>query len=123
VFAPLRLVAGAARFLDQSIQLCIHVTATVGPMGWKPLTVKRVKNIRILIPTQPAQGIYLESALRDTGKESSELEAPYLQRYAHLAQFLLQNHRHQPAGLIRRCLHCQPEANPALPSLPSRGIE
>src|SRR5258708_32476102 len=92
-------------------------------MGRKPLTVKSVKNLRILIPTQPAQGIHLESALADVREEGSEFETPYLERNANFAQFLLQNHRQQPAGLVGGGLHCQTEANAVFRSLPSRGIE
>src|ERR1700733_1915881 len=67
--------------------------------------MKYVKDVWILIASNPTQPVELKRSVSYVGKKSSRLEAANVERNPHLAQLLLHHRHHQPCALCGGSLH------------------
>src|SRR5271154_3258594 len=65
------------------------------------------KDVRVFVPTDPAQSVQLICTADNIGKKRRELERANVQSDANLAQLLLQNSRNQPWAFLGRGFHSE----------------
>src|SRR4051794_37568277 len=69
------LVQFATPFINERIDLCIHVIATVRALRRKACGMKDVlENVRVFVSADPAQGIDLERAFDHIGIKRAKLK-------------------------------------------------
>src|SRR5258707_9856614 len=68
-----------------------------------------VEDVRVLVGSDPAQGMELEFTMGHIGVERGEFKSADIELNANFSQLLLQHRGQQASALLGRCLHREME--------------